>query len=520
MFGRVERVSGERSEQARRMDTFATSMAISRNMERASSREPVSNDSSAVDGDVQSVRRRVKWVMNGWKGVACAVSLLTGAACAPDVTGPNIVIVTLDTTRADHLGLYGYPRDTSPMLDRFAEQAIVFDRAIVPMATTLPTHTSLFTATQPLEHGVLANSTQGGRRFVSAPQLRLFAELARAAGWQTAAFVSGLPLKRGSGLEQGFESFDEPGGKERRAGATTSAAIDWLAAKPRAPFLLWVHYFDAHWPYDPPVPYDTRFTTDATIEAVLSARQVPETVSRPNVDGSELTRHSINRYDGELRYQDEQLGVLLSALAARGDWSRTAVLIMGDHGEGLGQHGEAAHGGIWDEQLHVPLVMRVPGERPRRVTSPIAAVDVIPTLLGRLEAPQLVVLLDQASGQDRLRNETTSQPEILSQDTGRSRGVHEKRSAITTERWKLLHTQRDSGSERVQLYDLRADPYELNDVAGAHPEVVRQLGAARDKSLAAQRQKGAALLAGTAPKITAPDADLLEQLRALGYVEE
>src|SRR5262245_34154602 len=126
-------------------------------------------------------------------------------ACSRNPSEPNLVFITLDTTRADHLGLYGYFRETSPALDAFAKQAIVFERNLSPMATTLPTHTTLFTATQPLEHGVLANGTHDGSRFVPTPQLRLLAELARSGGWRTGAFVSAAPLKKGSGIETGFE---------------------------------------------------------------------------------------------------------------------------------------------------------------------------------------------------------------------------------------------------------------------------------------------------------------------------
>ena len=201
-------------------------------------------DRSASSSEVTRAAARI--------ALACALAL---CACGREAPAPNLVFVTLDTTRADHLGLYGYFRDTSPALDAFGSQAIVFERFIVPMATTLPTHASLFTATQPLEHGVLANSTQGGSRFVPSTHLRSLAEVAGAAGWRTAGFVSSAVLKRGSGIETGFDAFDEPEGEQRNAEATTRTALAWLESTPRGPFLLWVHYFDAHWPYAPPPAY-------------------------------------------------------------------------------------------------------------------------------------------------------------------------------------------------------------------------------------------------------------------------
>lgn len=449
--------------------------------------------------------------------IALGLALALGA-CGRGTPAPNFVFVTLDTTRADHLGLYGYFRDTSPALDAFGRQAIVFERSIVPMATTLPTHTSLFTSTQPLEHGVLANSTQGGSRFVPSARLRTFAEVAGAAGWRTAAFVSTAVLGRGSGSETGFEAFDEPEVEQRDAEATTRAALAWLERTAQGPFLLWVHYFDAHWPYAPPPAYATMFSGGDELEASIAARRIPRTVLRPLANQTEETRVSINLYDGELRFQDDQLARLLAALEARADWGRTLVVIAGDHGEGLGQHGEAAHGGTWDEQLHAPLLMRIPGEAPRRVDTLVTAIDVIPTLLGRLPASPLGAMLSQASGRDVLAPGTRSLP-IFSQDTGRERDANEQRYALTTDRWKFFRVEQKEGGARRQLFDRSADRYELNDVSSQHPEVTGRLAAALQLTLDAQRSKGSALHDGQAPATTLPDPVLLERLRALGYVE-
>ncbi len=439
-------------------------------------------------------------------------------ACGPGAPAPNFVFVTLDTTRADHLGLYGYFRDTSPALDKIGRQAIVFERNIVPMATTLPTHTSIFTSTHPLEHGVLANSTQGGNRFVPSARLRTFAEVAGAAGWRTAAFVSSAVLKRGSGIETGFDDFDEPEGEQRNAEATTRAALAWLAGAPQGPFLLWVHYFDAHWPYAPPPAYAAMFSSSRELEAAIAAKRIPRTVLRPLANQTEETRVSINLYDGELRFQDDQLARLLAALEARADWGRTVVVIAGDHGEGLGQHGEAAHGGTWDEQLRAPLLMRIPGSTPHRVETLVAAVDVIPTLLGRLPASPLGALLAQASGRDVLAPGSRSLP-VLSQDTGRERNASEQRTALTTDRWKFFRVERRDGAVHLQLFDRSADPYELSDVSTQHPEVTEPLAAALQLALDAQRSKGSVLQDGQAPATTPADPVLVEQLRALGYLE-
>jgi arylsulfatase A-like enzyme len=463
--------------------------------------------------------------MSEWRrraaGLLAAVLVSTLAACGgepppPDL--PNVVFVTLDTTRADHLGLYGYRRNTSPELDAFSRETIVFDRVLAPMATTLPSHLSLFTATHPLEHGVLANAHQGGRRFVLAPGLRTLAEVARDAGYRTAAFVSSAPLKRNSGAENGFDTYEQPQGSRlaRHGHLTTNDALAWLSDTPRGPFLLWVHYFDAHWPFTPPRSTAVLFRTDAAAEAWLSERRVPERADRTGI-GMEDSREVLNLYDAELRFQDQQLGRLLAALRARPDWPHTAVVIVGDHGEGLSQHGHPAHGGTWNEQLRVPLLMRIPGQTPRRESQLLSVEDVLPTLLGLMRVPELEGILDQASGRDRLADDAEWQ--VLSQDSGRFRADPGYRYALTTPRWKYFRIEDSEAPTREELYDLEADPFELTDVAAERPEVLAQMRERLATELAARLARGRELRPDE-PAESPPDPGLLEQLRELGYLIE
>jgi arylsulfatase A-like enzyme len=432
---------------------------------------------------------------------------------------PNIVLITLDTTRADHLGTYGYFRDTSPRIDAFAEQAIVFEHAIAPMATTLPTHVSILTATHPLEHGVLANVMHGGRRFVPAAGLRSFATVCREQGYRTAAFVSAAPLKRDSGIQLGFEIFEEPdeSAAERSGGQTSDAALRWLAGLEAGPFLLWVHYYDAHWPFAAPAPFGGRYRTDAPLERHIALRRIAAASSREGV-GREETRPALNAYDAELRYQDFQVGRLLDALRRRRDWDRTAVVLVGDHGEGLSQHGHAAHGGTWNEQLRSPLLIRAPGHTPRRLAEAISLVDTLPTLLGLLDAPALEGFLEQASGRNVLAGGALFDA-VLSQDTGRRKDTGEYRFALTSTRWKYFHIH-DGEKLSEELYDLQADPFELTDVSNRHPETTRRLRAQLLAQLEEQRKRAERLGGGARPQTRATDPSILEQLRALGYLEE
>ncbi len=446
--------------------------------------------------------------------LVCPFLVLAAAvACAP-APPPNVVLVTLDTTRADHLGLYGYFRDTSPQLDAFAAGAIVVERALAPMATTLPSHTSILTGRAPLEHGVLANLAHGGRRFAPALGLRSFAEVCREAGWRTAAFVSAAPLERGSGLEVGFETYHQPGPgfPQRRGEFTMNAALRWLEGVQDEPFFLWVHLYDAHWPYDPPPDFAGLFEGGEELEAFLAARRIPDASERSG-SGIESTREVTDAYDAELRYQDAQLGRLLGVLAQRPDRDRTAVAIVGDHGEGLSQHGEAAHGGTWDEQLHVPLVLRVPGRGPERIVAPVAIADTLVMLARALEAPALEPFLAQAA----VRAPGAA---VMSQDTGRLRGRPGYHLALTGERFKYRRVDQGGAAFVEELYDLAEDPFELSNVATSHREIVRELAVDLDARISAQERVARELRRGAPELATEVDPELARRLEALGDAEE
>jgi arylsulfatase len=453
---------------------------------------------------------------------ATFAALLAALACAAEPERPralpDVLILTLDTTRADHLGAWGYFRDTSPEIDALARESIVFDAAYAPMATTLPTHVSVFTATTPFEHGVLANTTQGGERFVPAPQLRPAAAIAGDVGYATAAFVSAAPLKRGSGVEAGFASFDEPSDKHRPAAATIDAAIGWLEQNGAAPFFLWVHLYDAHWPYTAPPPYDRLYATDAALEEWIAKRRIPERAFRPLVGSLDESRPTINAYDGALRYQDAELGRLLRWLRDAGRFERTAILLLGDHGEGLCQHGEPAHGSSWNEQLHAPLLMKLPGEPPRRVAKPVSLVDAMPTFLARLAVPGLALPAGQASGRDALA-EGAAPGAILAQDTGRERDAPH-RVALRAGRWKYFRIEHGDGRVGDALYDLERDPFELEDVAAQHPEQAASLRRVVEAETRALRERGEALRGGRPAETRPLDPELREQLEALGYAVE
>lgn len=433
-------------------------------------------------------------------------------------TAPNIVLITLDTTRADHLELYGYFRDTMPALTRLAAESVVFDRLIVPMATTLPTHLSILTAVHPLEHGVLANSTYGGRRFVPSPKLRSFATMSREAGYATGGFVSAAPLKSNSGVAAGFDTFDEPELKHRDGGETTTAALNWLSAQNEGAFFLWVHYYDAHYPYEPPEAFRSLYQTDQGLKRYIAEREISPVAFRPRVKAVEKAEALTNLYDAELRFVDTQIARLIRALRARKDWDNTSIVIMGDHGEGLCQHGLAAHGTTWNEQLHAPLLMRVPGVAPRRVSTLISALDALPTLMGLIDAPQLKELKTQATGKDVFAAEYRPRP-ILSRDTGRDHGEGAPiRHALMHGDWKIFQLHHGDGRVTEELYNLAEDPYELRDLARQLPDKTKELGALLQSTSDTLAHRGEVMRAGVEAETLPEDAEVLRQLRELGYL--
>lgn len=402
---------------------------------------------------------------------SCGGSVDPGGAEGPL---PDVLLVTLDTLRADHLGAYGYPRATSPRLDGLAAEGVLFERCLAPMATTLPSHTSMFTGVGPIEHGVLAN-LDGRFVFERDASLGTLAEVLSGAGYDTGAFVSTFVLRAAAGLEVGFDTYEGTRFGQRPGNETVDLALAWLEGQGGAsPWFLWVHLFDPHTPYEPPEELRGTFRGDGLVDTWLEERGV-------EVDGP--ARLDIDLYDAEVLFTDRQVGRLLDAAGPD-----AVVLVTADHGEGLHQHGIAQHGYVWGEQLQVPLILRAPGLTPGRDAGLCSLMDVPPTLLGIVQPPGAGAFLDQQRGRDLLAASGEPRP-LLGQSTARKR-VDDGRveTSWTTERWKLLRRGASRKQvDQVLLYDLEADPHEQRDVAGEHPEVLANLQEALDEHLRTER---------------------------------
>ncbi len=430
---------------------------------------------------------------------------------APARPGRSIIVISVDTLRADHLGCYGYFRDTSPNLDALAKQSVFFDLCLTPIATTLPAHTSLFTGVYPIEHGLLINFKRTLKPFGPVPALRSFAQFAQERGYETAAFVSAAPVSSATGIAAGFDLFDEPEGKERRAEQTNEPLFAWIDAEKKGPFLLWVHYFDPHYPYSAPAPFDSRYVNDEALETYLAERKIKRRVVRP-IGEPVRTREMNNGYDGEVRYVDRHVGQLIARLKQRGLWEDSTVILLSDHGESLGDHDMGGHGYIHREQLHVPLMMKIPGQEPRRVTFPMSLVDVMPTAIGLLgEQKSWSEFLAQASGRDVLAPGFSPLAVFSQRSDRRRKDIEGSAYALATADWKYVHEPRRAH----RLFDWKRDPFELNNVLSSHKGIATDLEARLLRLIRAHEE--------SAEKIGAPeprelDPEMVEKLRSLGYV--
>jgi choline-sulfatase len=401
-------------------------------------------------------------------------SIATG--CARDER-PNIVLVTLDTTRADHIGAYGDADARTPVLDNLAAQGTLFERAYSPVPLTLPSHTTILTGLAPSAHGVHDNN-----RFVAPDSLDTLAERLKAQGYATAAFVSAVVLKATFGLDQGFDVYsddthatDDPLSflvPERPAEETTDDALAWLAAERNSSFFLWIHYYDPHAPREPRPPYDE-------IE---------------------------DAYAAEIAYMDAQLGRLLEGVARASGDRETVILVVGDHGESLGEHREPTHGVLaYDGTLRVPLIVVGPGFEPgARSTEFVATEDVTPTLLAAVGATPV----ESSTGtplKNRPMGEEAAERFTSFESLGPSYGLGwAPLAGVRNTRWKFT-----AEPEPTELYDVMVDPRETKNLVDEHPQV-----AARFAARYQEGRSGASALEAEGPGL---DPEIQAQLEALGY---
>jgi len=452
-----------------------------------------------------------------WRATAAAL-LVSGfalASCGPstaprgDVSAPDIVLITIDTLRADHLGAYGYPRDTSPNIDRLARDGQLFENCVSQAPETRPSLASLLT-------GFLPHETRVMDTHVLPEGVTTLAEILRARGHRSVAVTSNYVLKSAWGWSQGFEVYDDTmesrervrGVPERTAKDTTDRAIALLERYHADPLFLWVHYEDPHAPYTPPgdlarlfddpsqEPRPLRLNPGLSGQGGIPAHQ--------QLDGERDYNFYVARYDAEVRYMDRELGRLLDALELLGLYDRALIVLTADHGEAMGEkdyyfaHIEQLFHGL----LHVPLILRYGSELSGRRTDFVQLLDVLPTILAVAGIDSDPAL----RGRD-LRAAPAGGVEIYSEQPS---GPTPRRSLVVNG-LKLVY---EPDSDRYQLFDVRVDPGEARDLSAEPP--YRQVAADLARRLASIDQQDRLKLAAPGAALPLTDAER-ERLRALGY---
>ena len=322
------------------------------------------------------------------------VVLLASSCRQGEDKRPNLILILIDTLRRDHLHMYGYPRETSPSLDALARRSVLFEQAISAAPWTLPSAMSLLTGRLPSSHRV----ENDGMKL--SPEIPILAEVLKQAGYATAAVVSHIYVDSPFGFQRGFDRFDDFGlskdyrfeaGLEPIAEKVTDHALAEVRRMGKGhPFFLLVHYFDPHWNYDPPPPFDSRFTTPYS--GTVTGNY--QSFSKYALPGETLPpgalQHLIDLYDGEIAYTDAQIGRLLQILEEEGVARRSVVVVVSDHGEEFKEHGSLGHGrDLYDEVTRVPLLvadLRKPAQG-RRIGAEVRSIDVFPTLCALAELP-------------------------------------------------------------------------------------------------------------------------------------
>lgn len=440
-----------------------------------------------------------------------------GARSAANLKKHNVLLVTLDTTRADYLSCYDASKgELTPNIDALAADAVRFEFAISQSAGTPMSHASILSGLNPYQHGVRVISAAGGYRL--SPRVPTLTTVLGQQGWTTAAFLSAFTVSEYYGFEHGFDTFDngltqdagtiieDVDGEhqrwnqrthQRRSDRTVDRALAWLEASDAQPFFMWLHLWD---------PHDRMVLPPKEIMARFAKRGVPEDDYKRDI------------YRSECFYMDAQLGRLLQALKQSGRYDDTIVVIVADHGQGLGQHDWWSHRLLYQEDVHVPLIVRVPGGARGTTVAPLVrTVDIFPTVLEAigLEAPavipgkSLLGLMAGRSEPPRLAYaDQINKYDLVSASISQRRPKDDLLYCAMDRTWKLIY--RYSYPAESELYNLAEDPHELNNVFGRHPEQVARLKAFLDEC------NGYV----TAPFTDAamPDESALRTLEALGYV--
>jgi arylsulfatase A-like enzyme len=471
---------------------------------------------------------------SGLLGITAA-AVLAGGGCGLSTPEPptNLIVISVDTLRADHMSLYGYPRPTTPAIDAFAQTAVTFDHARAPWPKTVPSMVSMFTSRPPHATGVMFGSRD---QYVSDEEL-LLAEIAADHGLRTAAVVSNGVLGAATNFGQGFETYTETyklirGPMGFRADTVTAAAEQWLRARQTdEPFFLWVHYVDPHATYVPPEESAASFLEDDLYDATLLRLNEDDNNFDSGVAGRYWRRNGsqqekgwyIANYDGEIAYTDAMIGRLLNVVDERGFLANSLIVLTADHGESLGEHRYFFEHGWYpyNASAWVPFVVYWPGmpDPGRRVTYPVSLIHLVPTVVDLMDWEVEDPRFHGTSLTPVMRGEQERVDDYVVVEAGEG-GLrpHEFLSSIEDSRWKLLHIpneryQRQMQGMEYELYEVRVDPMETQNVVSEHPELVELM-----KTLLETRVTSSGPTSTEPGRLPNYSPEEIENLRSLGYI--
>lgn len=438
---------------------------------------------------------------------------------------PNIILLTIDTLRPDHLGCYGNAAVSSPNIDRLASTGYLFSQAVTAVPLTLPSHSSILTGVYPPRHGVRLNSQPLPESNTT------LAEILADHGYQTAACISVKILGTAYGMGQGFYYFnsimggrvnffylqrrsslfdavvrallDPPNILTRTAKKTTDEVMNWLRRNKQQPFFLWIHYYDPHLPLDPPEPF---------AEMYRKSRQGGERIYQVLTDINKVgpLKVDLRLYDGEVGYVDQQLGRIFSVLEEQQMMNDAIIIFTADHGEHLIEHNYYGHGlRLYDPSLRIPLIIK-PAKaitRQERIQDQVQSVDIFPTILEMVSIPAPPDLNGRSLA-GLMRNSDTAHHELSYGETRHSGKAEDFCYSLRTVKWKFILWPE---SQKMELYDLEADPGELTNLAEEKPRISENFKSRLESILTSQKEASGAFEVDL-------DEETRDMLHALGYM--
>ena len=395
-------------------------------------------------------------------------------ACGEEKPRLNVVLIGVDTLRGDHLGCYGYERNTSPKIDEFATRAVLFENVVAPSPWTLPSFTTVFTSLHPTQHG--ANGSRNALR-ANIPTL---ASILQANGYATGAVINAPYLKSRYHVDRGFDFYSMPPPEGRDADGTTRDALEWIDENSDRPFFMFAHYFAPHLPYGPPAPYDTIFDPAYTgrIKNPYRPKDLPKFRDKGFRQMESLSdadwNHIRSLYDGEIAFTDVAVGELLAGLEERGLTDNTLIVFLSDHGEEFFEHHGFEHGhSLYDELIKVPMLFSLPGVllEDVRIARQVRLLDVEPTILDVLGIPpwtklEGVSLLPLMTGRGGLQPAEAS---LLPPEIAFSEAIlyGDEQKSLSAYPWKLIY---DTGDDELAIFNLAEDPGEFAVLADVPTE--------------------------------------------------